>query len=46
MISLNQHNEKRTISYQSGEHFDKTSDNRSYKCLNLGSYNYLGFADD
>mmetsp|Transcript_33550 Transcript_33550/g.71534 ORF Transcript_33550/g.71534 Transcript_33550/m.71534 type:complete len:687 (-) Transcript_33550:29-2089(-) len=34
-------------SYQSGEHFDETSDKRVVrKCLNLGSYNYLGFADD
>mmetsp|Transcript_559 Transcript_559/g.1207 ORF Transcript_559/g.1207 Transcript_559/m.1207 type:complete len:661 (+) Transcript_559:208-2190(+) len=43
----NLHDEKRAISYQSGEHYDETSDGRVVrKCLNLGSYNYLGFADD
>lgn len=39
--------EKRAISYRSGEHYDETPDGRVVrKCLNLGSYNYLGFADD
>ena len=34
-------------SYRSGGHYDETSDGRVVrKCLNLGSYNYLGFADD
>mmetsp|Transcript_29462 Transcript_29462/g.62544 ORF Transcript_29462/g.62544 Transcript_29462/m.62544 type:complete len:673 (-) Transcript_29462:164-2182(-) len=39
--------EKRAIEYQSGEHYNETPDGRVVrKCLNLGSYNYLGFADD
>ena len=34
-------------SYQSGQHYNETPDGRVVrKCLNLGSYNYLGFADD
>ena len=37
----------RQLSYENGEHYDETSDGRVIrKCLNLGSYNYLGFADD
>ena len=33
--------------YQSGQHYNETSDGRVVRtCLNLGSYNYLGFADD
>jgi len=43
----NLHDEQRAICYQSGEHYDVTSDGRVVrKYLNLGSYNYLGFADD
>ena len=43
----NLYDEKRAISYQSGEHYDEMSNRRFVpKCLNLGSYNYLGFADD
>ena len=35
------------LSYKEGEHYDETADGRVVrKCLNLGSYNYLGFADD
>lgn len=38
---------KRQLSYENGAHYDETSDGRVIrKCLNLGSYNYLGFADD
>ena len=34
-------------SYRSGEHYDETPDGAVVRrCLNLGSYNYLGFADD
>ncbi|KAL7487232.1 hypothetical protein ACHAW6_012829 [Cyclotella cf. meneghiniana] len=34
-------------SYKLGEHYGETSDGKAVrKCLNLGSYNYLGFADD
>lgn len=34
-------------SYRSGEHYAETSDGMVVRrCLNLGSYNYLGFADD
>jgi len=34
-------------SYSSGEHYGTVSDGRvTRRCLNLGSYNYLGFADD
>ena len=34
-------------SYTLGQHYDETSDGRAVRtCLNLGSYNYLGFADD
>ena len=33
--------------YLEGEHFVKTQDgSAARRCLNLGSYNYLGFADD
>ena len=40
-------NSSRQLSYENGEHYDETSDGRVVrKCLNLGSYNYLGFADD
>lgn len=36
-----------SISYRSGEHYAETSDGIAVRrCLNLGSYNYLGFADD
>jgi serine palmitoyltransferase len=36
-----------SIEYENGEHYDETPDGRVIrKCLNLGSYNYLGFADD
>ena len=39
--------EKIALSYQMGKHYDETSDGRVVRrCLNLGSYNYLGFADD
>jgi len=35
------------LSYRSGEHYRETTDGRVVRrCLNLGSYNYLGFADD
>jgi len=35
------------LSYSSGKHYGEMSDGRVVrKCLNLGSYNYLGFADD
>ena len=35
------------VSYRSGEHYAETSDGMVVRrCLNLGSYNYLGFADD
>lgn len=34
-------------SYKLGKHYDETTDGRAVRtCLNLGSYNYLGFADD
>ena len=40
-------NSTKQLSYESGEHYDETYDGRVIrKCLNLGSYNYLGFADD
>ncbi|KAL7531858.1 hypothetical protein ACHAXR_004279 [Thalassiosira sp. AJA248-18] len=43
----NLEDDKRAISYRSGEHYGETSDGRVVRqCLNLGSYNYLGFADD
>lgn len=43
----NLEDEKRATEYQSGEHYNETTDGRVVrKCLNLGSYNYLGFADD
>jgi len=43
----NLRNASRQLSYENGEHYDETSDGRVVrKCLNLGSYNYLGFADD
>jgi len=33
--------------YEDGEHFVESHDGRAARsCLNLGSYNYLGFADD
>jgi serine palmitoyltransferase len=33
--------------YQKGQHFVQVSEGRvARRCLNLGSYNYLGFADD
>jgi serine palmitoyltransferase len=33
--------------YDSGPYFEKSHNNNiTRKCLNLGSYNYLGFADD
>ena len=36
-----------SVSYRSGEHYAKTSNGMVIqRCLNLGSYNYLGFADD
>eukprot|EP00580_Thalassiosira_gravida_P011872 CAMPEP_0201636454 /NCGR_PEP_ID=MMETSP0493-20130528/8609_1 /ASSEMBLY_ACC=CAM_ASM_000838 /TAXON_ID=420259 /ORGANISM="Thalassiosira gravida, Strain GMp14c1" /LENGTH=481 /DNA_ID=CAMNT_0048108557 /DNA_START=19 /DNA_END=1460 /DNA_ORIENTATION=- len=39
--------EKRAASYRTGDHYDEASDGRVVRrCLNLGSYNYLGFADD
>ena len=39
--------EKSALSYQLGKHYDETPDGRVVRrCLNLGSYNYLGFADD
>jgi serine palmitoyltransferase len=43
----NLEDEKIAVSYQMGKHYDTTPDGRVVrKCLNLGSYNYLGFADD
>ncbi|KAL7494741.1 hypothetical protein ACHAWT_006968 [Skeletonema menzelii] len=43
----NLRNSSRQLLYENGEHYDETSDGRVVrKCLNLGSYNYLGFADD
>lgn len=43
----NLNDESRATSYQSGNHYNETSDGRVIRqCLNLGSYNYLGFADD
>ena len=43
----NLEDEKIALSYQMGQHYDTTPDGRVVrKCLNLGSYNYLGFADD
>ena len=34
-------------SYSTGRHYGETDDGRAVRrCLNLGSYNYLGFADD
>ena len=40
-------NDKQRNLYQKGEHFVEISENRvARRCLNLGSYNYLGFADD
>lgn len=34
-------------SYSAGRHYGETDDGRAVRrCLNLGSYNYLGFADD
>eukprot|EP00565_Helicotheca_tamesis_P006583 CAMPEP_0185736318 /NCGR_PEP_ID=MMETSP1171-20130828/27513_1 /TAXON_ID=374046 /ORGANISM="Helicotheca tamensis, Strain CCMP826" /LENGTH=631 /DNA_ID=CAMNT_0028406881 /DNA_START=197 /DNA_END=2092 /DNA_ORIENTATION=- len=34
-------------SYVAGQHYNTVSDGRvTRRCLNLGSYNYLGFADD
>lgn len=43
----NLQNSSRQLLYENGEHYDETSDGRVVrKCLNLGSYNYLGFADD
>lgn len=43
----NLQNYRRQLSYENGEHYDETHDGRVIrKCLNLGSYNYLGFADD
>ncbi len=39
--------EKIALSYRMGKHYDETSDGRVVRrCLNIGSYNYLGFADD
>mmetsp|Transcript_36731 Transcript_36731/g.68087 ORF Transcript_36731/g.68087 Transcript_36731/m.68087 type:complete len:696 (-) Transcript_36731:391-2478(-) len=39
--------EKRAAVYRTGDHYDEASDGRVVRrCLNLGSYNYLGFADD
>ena len=33
--------------YKQGEFYNVVSENQvTRKCLNLGSYNYLGFADD
>jgi serine palmitoyltransferase len=38
---------RQSSSYENGEHYDETHDGRVIRrCLNLGSYNYLGFADD
>lgn len=43
----NLEDERRAESYRSGKHYEETSDGRVVRrCLNLGSYNYLGFADD
>ena len=40
-------NEEQRREYVKGEHFVEVSGNRvARECLNLGSYNYLGFADD
>ena len=42
---LNTDRQRRT--YRGGRHFIEKSDGRpARRCLNLGSYNYLGFADD
>ena len=39
--------ERAMESYSSGRHYGETDDGRAVRrCLNLGSYNYLGFADD
>ncbi|KAL7551502.1 hypothetical protein ACHAWF_014696, partial [Thalassiosira exigua] len=38
---------RRAAEYEAGAHYGSTADGRAVrKCLNLGSYNYLGFADD
>eukprot|EP00956_Cyclotella_meneghiniana_P038964 scaffold163403_cov22-Cyclotella_meneghiniana.AAC.1 len=49
----NNNNLKRSISnqdvqsYTLGRHYNQCPDGRAVRtCLNLGSYNYLGFADD
>ena len=39
--------QQRAVEYQLGEHYREMEDGRVVRrCLNLGSYNYLGFADD
>lgn len=45
MIDLD--NDKQREEYSRSSHFVKVSEDRvARQCLNLGSYNYLGFADD
>ena len=39
--------DEQKVEYTTGPHYIQVSDNRvARSCLNLGSYNYLGFADD
>jgi len=38
--------EQQRTSYEFGKHYFESKDRATRACLNLGSYNYLGFADD
>lgn len=41
------HTDQQKVEYTTGPHYIQVSENRvARSCLNLGSYNYLGFADD